>query len=168
MTDTPTPDPQPALVAARRALHRFYRRGPTHGSLEHEIAKEIIGFAAQHSTAAQVSGDAQKIAEHILRDKQWPNGCPVSTDDAARLITAALTAERAEGRRAERERLGFGQIVMMSEQRNKPGLPSRWCALARGSKVAAYADSEEEARIAALAEAPPGEGLVSSDRVRGD
>lgn len=51
----------------------------------------------------------------------------------------------------ERGRLGFGEIVMISEQRNKPGLASRWAALARGRKQASIADSEDEARVAALA-----------------
>ena len=67
------------------------------------------------------------------------------------VLAGALDAFAKAAVEKERERLGFGQIVMMSEQRNRPGLPPRWAALARGRKQAVIADSEDEARIAALA-----------------
>lgn len=66
-----------------------------------------------------------------------------------RLPLLALALD--EARRQGIAGLGFGEIIMMSEQRNKPGLPPRWCALARGRKGSAFGDTEEEARRNALA-----------------
>ena len=66
------------------------------------------------------------------------------------LVDGAQEAYR-DGFLAAVAMLGVGEIVMMSEQRNKPGLPPRWCALARGRKEAAIGDTEQEARINALA-----------------
>jgi hypothetical protein len=82
------------------------------------------------------SGKAQHFA---LDDRE----AALRVDHFAREARAKATEE-------ERTRLGFGEIVMMSEQRGRPGSPPRWSALACGSKRAAIADSEEEARITAL------------------
>lgn len=44
-----------------------------------------------------------------------------------------------------------GKIEMMSIQRAKPGNPPRYCALAFGAKQSAFGDTEEEARLNAIA-----------------
>ncbi len=145
MTDTPdtTPDPQPTREATElvRVLREWSARSGYRIWHDQDAAALIDQFAAQHSTAAPVSGDARmsengrEDADRLCTRPDPPRstnslperGAPVSGDARERverllavlmtvvpldhqwrtnlrdMAIAALTAERAEGRRAALE-----------------------------------------------------------------
>jgi hypothetical protein len=124
-------------------------------ALEAEIARLQAPLGASAMERAKIALSKNFV---YTADGHWSwagetfaESVQATTEDVAH----AIEQTEREARAAALDELGFGRIVMMSEQRAQPGEPSRWCALARDSKQAVIADSEQEARIRALAAQEP-------------
>ncbi len=95
-----------ALVEQIRSIIDYGWESNRHRLSPKKAALLIDRFAAQHSTAALVSGDARERAQKIVTDWLMRHGIILHDGVADELDNAfadALTAERAEGRRVALE-----------------------------------------------------------------